>query len=47
MTEKPKCKYCSPNKEQCQELDMGTGFCFWHDEKFDKSGLELKDKLER
>ncbi|MDP4982321.1 pentapeptide repeat-containing protein [Pseudoalteromonas tunicata] len=47
MIEKPKCKYCTPDNEQCQELDMGTGFCFWHDEKFDKSGLELKDKLER
>ncbi len=26
---------------------MGNGFCFWHDPVFDKSGLELKDKLER
>ncbi|CCQ12360.1 Kef-type K+ transport system, predicted NAD-binding component [Pseudoalteromonas luteoviolacea B = ATCC 29581] len=26
---------------------MGSGFCFWHDNKFDKSGLELTHKLER
>ncbi|WP_091983573.1 ion channel [Pseudoalteromonas denitrificans] len=47
MTEKPKCRFHSPTKQKCQETDMGTGFCFWHDEKFDKSGLNLKDKLER
>ncbi|WP_193331346.1 ion channel [Pseudoalteromonas ulvae] len=47
MTQKPICKYCSPDGKKCQEIDMGTGFCFWHDEKFDKSGLDLKDKLER
>jgi len=47
MTEKPICKYHSSDGQHCQEIDMGTGFCFWHDEKFDKSGLDLKDKLER
>lgn len=26
---------------------MGSGYCFWHDSKFDKSGLELTQKLER
>ncbi|CAH9051681.1 hypothetical protein PSECIP111951_01617 [Pseudoalteromonas holothuriae] len=26
---------------------MGSGLCFWHDSKFDKSGLELTQKLER
>lgn len=41
------CKYCSPNGNYCQEVDMGNGFCFWHDSSFDKKGMELTDKLER
>ncbi len=47
MPDKPCCRYTSPDGLQCQESDMGTGFCFWHDKKFDKSGLELTQKLER
>ncbi len=47
MTNKPICKYHTDDGLACQEIDMGNGFCFWHDETFDKSGLELKDKLER
>ncbi|MGS0535082.1 ion channel [Pseudoalteromonas sp. SaAl2] len=47
MPDKPCCRYTSPDGHQCQEPDMGTGFCFWHDKKFDKSGLELTQKLER
>ncbi|MER2491460.1 ion channel [Catenovulum sediminis] len=41
------CKYASPNGSYCQEVDMGNGFCFWHDPTFDKKGMELTDKLER
>ncbi|NTS76136.1 pentapeptide repeat-containing protein [Catenovulum sp. SM1970] len=26
---------------------MGNGYCFWHDPNFDKSGMDLADKLER
>lgn len=47
MTDKPKCCYRSADGDACNELDMGGGYCFWHDEKFDKTGLDLKDKLER
>jgi len=47
MPDKPCCSYTSPDNKQCQEIDMGTGFCFWHDKKFDKTGLELTQKLER
>lgn len=47
MPDKPCCSYTSPDNQHCQESDMGTGFCFWHDAKFDKSGLELTQKLER
>ena len=47
MPTKPTCRFCSNEGEQCQEFDMGSGYCFWHDEKFDKSGLELAEKLER
>lgn len=47
MNSKPCCQYQSPTGEKCQEIDMGSGFCFWHDPKFDKSGLELTHKLER
>ena len=41
------CKYCAPDGSFCQEVDMGNGFCFWHDPTFDKKGMELTDKLER
>ncbi|MEH6395178.1 ion channel [Pseudoalteromonas sp.] len=47
MPDKPCCSYTSPDGHNCQETDMGSGFCFWHDEKFDKSGLDLTQKLER
>ncbi|MBQ4879731.1 MULTISPECIES: ion channel [Pseudoalteromonas] len=47
MNSKPKCQYTSPDGHKCQEIDMGSGYCFWHDAKFDKSGLELSHKLER
>ncbi|CAM4152372.1 ion channel [Pseudoalteromonas byunsanensis] len=47
MSDKPCCQYKSPDGHQCQEIDMGSGLCFWHDAKFDKSGLELTQKLER
>lgn len=41
------CKYCADDGSRCNEVDMGNGFCFWHDPTFDKSGMELADKLER
>ncbi|CAM4125312.1 ion channel [Pseudoalteromonas ostreae] len=47
MPDKPCCHYTSPDGHHCQETDMGSGFCFWHDAKFDKSGLDLTQKLER
>jgi uncharacterized protein YjbI with pentapeptide repeats len=47
MPDKPCCSYTSPTGNKCQETDMGSGFCFWHDSKFDKSGLDLTQKLER
>jgi len=47
MKDKPKCQYQSPDGHKCQEIDMGSGLCFWHDPNFDKSGLELSQKLER
>lgn len=47
MPNKPCCQYQSPEGEHCSEIDMGSGFCFWHDKTFDKSGLDLKEKLER
>ncbi|WP_372771540.1 ion channel [Pseudoalteromonas sp.] len=47
MSQAPKCHYVSPDNEQCCELDMGGGYCFWHDQKYDKSGLVLTEKLER
>ena len=47
MPDKPCCNYTSPDGHNCQETDMGSGFCFWHDGKFDKSGLDLTQKLER
>lgn len=41
------CKFSSSDGHYCQEVDMGNGFCFWHDPNFDKQGMVLADKLER
>ncbi len=41
------CQYHSSEGEYCKEVDMGNGYCFWHDPNFDKSGMEIADKLER
>ena len=46
MSELSKCKYVTPNGESCPNTNMGAGYCFWHDPKFDKSNMDLKDKLE-
>ena len=32
--------------EQCQESNLGNGFCFWHDPFVDKSKVELGKQLE-
>ncbi len=41
------CQFCSSAGQYCNEIDMGNGYCFWHDPNFDKTGMELADKLER
>ncbi|MCU4674950.1 pentapeptide repeat-containing protein [Catenovulum sp. 2E275] len=41
------CQFCSNTGQYCSEIDMGNGFCFWHDPNFDKKGMDLADKLER
>ncbi|WP_199608747.1 ion channel [Flocculibacter collagenilyticus] len=47
MSEREKCKYQSPAGPNCQEVDLGAGYCFWHDPNFDKQGLDVKEKLEK
>jgi hypothetical protein len=46
MPELPNCKYVTPDGIACPNSDMGAGYCFWHDPKFDKTNLDLRDKLE-
>ncbi|WAJ71088.1 ion channel [Catenovulum adriaticum] len=41
------CQFSSSDGHYCQEVNMGNGFCFWHDPNFDKQGMALADKLER
>ncbi|WP_111978067.1 ion channel [Algibacillus agarilyticus] len=41
------CKFHSADGSYCTEVDMGNGYCFWHDSNFDKTGMDLTDKLER
>ena len=46
MSKLPNCKYVTPDGKACPNSDMGAGYCFWHDPKFDKSALDLTEKLE-
>lgn len=40
------CQFKGKQDQQCQQQDMGTGFCFWHDKTIDKTGMDLTDRLE-
>ncbi|AWB64961.1 potassium transporter Kef [Saccharobesus litoralis] len=42
-----RCQFHASDGTYCNEVDMGNGYCFWHDPNFDKTGMELADKLER
>jgi hypothetical protein len=46
MSELSKCKYATPDGKSCPNKDMGAGYCFWHDPKFDKTSMDLTEKLE-
>lgn len=41
-----KCKYKSYDGQCCEETDIGSGYCFWHDKDIDKSGMDLSERLE-
>ncbi len=41
------CLYQFRDGEQCSLVDVGHGFCFWHDPTIDKSGENLAAKLEK
>lgn len=40
------CQYYDPEGFTCKGEANGSGFCFWHDQTQDKSGAEIKGKLE-
>lgn len=40
------CSYIAEDGQTCNEKDMGTGFCFWHDPTIDKTGMDLRERLE-
>lgn len=41
------CRYKSLEGECCEEPDLGSGYCFWHDTKIDKSKVDLVERLEK
>lgn len=40
------CHYRDPNNHRCSNLAEGSGYCYWHDTMIDKSGDDVKEKLE-
>ncbi|WP_210559550.1 ion channel [Psychrosphaera aestuarii] len=40
------CTFISTDGACCNELDIGNGFCFWHDAHIDKTNMKLAMKLE-
>lgn len=45
-TKLEQCKFETPDGKCCPNTEMGAGYCFWHDPKFDKSDMDLREKLE-
>jgi hypothetical protein len=44
----PRCEYVGPSGNQCTEnADEGKTICFWHDREADKSGDDIKERLEK
>ncbi|MEE2752545.1 MAG: pentapeptide repeat-containing protein [Candidatus Latescibacterota bacterium] len=44
----PQCEYIGPSGNQCNEnADEGKSICFWHDRDADKSGDDIKERLEQ
>lgn len=46
MSKLEPCKFTTPDGKTCPNQEMGAGYCFWHDPKFDKSDMDLREKLE-
>ncbi len=46
MAELAECKYVTADGHSCPNKEMGAGYCWWHDPKFDKSGMDITEKLE-
>lgn len=46
MAKLEQCKFVTPDGKACPNTEMGAGYCFWHDPKFDKSDMDLREKLE-
>jgi len=42
----PLCQYRDPKKHICPNDATDSGFCYWHDTSIDKSGEEVKNKLQ-
>ncbi|NMP32540.1 pentapeptide repeat-containing protein [Thalassotalea sp. M1531] len=40
------CQYTDRSGCQCNEVDAGNGLCYWHDKTIDKTGSDVKTKLE-
>lgn len=44
--EQQKCQYIDPDGHLCPNHATDDGLCFWHSANVDKSGADIKDKLE-
>ncbi|GAA5217989.1 ion channel [Corallincola platygyrae] len=44
---KTQCGFVGAGSKQCEEDALSNGYCFWHDPNTDKSGLEIKNALEK
>ncbi|MGJ8680627.1 ion channel [Paraglaciecola sp.] len=47
IEEQPKCQYCNSKNQQCTEPAGQSGLCFWHDKDCDKTGSDVKLRLEQ
>ena len=40
------CQYTDDSGCQCHEYEVGSGYCYWHDKGIDKTGDDVKERLE-
>ncbi|GHB74218.1 hypothetical protein GCM10008107_24480 [Psychrosphaera saromensis] len=46
MSQHNSCTYHDLEGKSCEGEDLGNGYCFWHDKTIDKTGMDLRERLE-